>query len=142
MPTVEGDIRIEAAPGSVWDVLTDAESYEEWNPFVTSVDGSIARDEQLRVRIEPPGGRATRLRARVKIVEPNGRLVWIGRFFLPNLFDTRHEFIIEPAIDGVRFLQRGTYAGALVPVLFDRDAVRKGIEASNDALKRRVETDA
>lgn len=141
MPTVESEIGIDADPGSVWDVLTDAGSYGEWNPFVTSVDGSIARGEQLRVRIEPPGGRATRLRARVKVVEPNGRLVWIGRFLLPNLFDTRHEFVIEPATDGVRFLQRGTYVGALVPILFDRDSVRRGFEASNAALRERVESE-
>ena len=141
MPTVESEIRIRADREAVWDALTDAESYSEWNPFVTKIEGSIERDEQLRVRIEPPEGRAIRLRARVRVVEPRGRIVWIGRYLLPNLFDTRHEFIIEPATDGVRLLQRGTYAGALRPLFFDRDAVLEGFEASNEALKRRVESE-
>lgn len=141
MPTVESEIPIRADRKAVWNTLADAESYGEWNPFVTEVEGSIERDEQLGVRIEPPGGRAIRLRARVTVVEPQGRIVWIGRYFLPNLFDTRHEFIVEPATDGVRLLQRGTYAGALRPLFFHRDATLEGFEASNEALKRRVESE-
>lgn len=139
MTTVESETEIDADPEAVWNVLTTVDAYGEWNPLVTSVEGSIGDDEQLRVTFEPRSGRSVTLRARVKVFEPAGRLVWIGRYFLPNLLDTRHEFIIEPSPDGVRFLQRGTFVGALVPILLSRDAVRDGFEASNEALKKRVE---
>lgn len=141
MTTVERETEIDADPEDVWDVLTAVEAYEEWNPLVTSADGSIGADEQLRIRLEPPGGRSMSLRARVKIVEPAGRLVWIGRYLLPNLFDTRHEFIIEPATDGVRFLQRGTFAGVLVPIFLSEEAIGEGFEELNVALKQRVEAE-
>lgn len=141
MTTVERETEIDADPREVWDVLTTVDAYEEWNPLVTSADGSIETDEKLRIHLEPPGGRSVSLRARVKIVEPAGRLVWIGRYFLPNLLDTRHEFIIEPTTDGVRFLQRGTFVGVLVPVFLSKEAIGDGFEELNTALGRRVEAE-
>ena len=139
MMTVESETEIDADPEAVWDVLTTVDAYEEWNPLVTSVEGSMGADEQLRVTFDPPGGRSVTLRARVTVFEPEGRIVWIGRYFVPNLLDTRHEFVVEPAPDGVRFLQRGTFAGVLVGILLRAEAVREGFEASNGALKRRAE---
>jgi hypothetical protein len=140
MKTVEREIHIAASPETVWNILTDLKSYADWNPFITSAEGTIERDARLRVRVEPPGGRSMTFKPRVKIVEPNGRLVWLGRLFVPNLFDGRHEFIIEPAIDGVRFLQRETFAGLLVPIALDVESVERGFDEMNEALKRRAET--
>lgn len=139
MTTVESEIEIDAAPETVWEILTDVEAYADWNPFITSAEGTIERDERLRVRIEPPSGRSMTFKPRVDVVEPNGRVVWIGRLFVPNLFDGRHEFIIEPTADGVRFLQRETFAGILVPIFLDVDAVERGFDEMNEALKRRAE---
>ncbi|MDR9380773.1 MAG: SRPBCC domain-containing protein [Natronomonas sp.] len=140
MKTVEHEIHIAASPETVWNILTDLESYADWNPFIPNAEGTIERDARLRVRVEPPGNRSMTLKPRVKIVEPNGRLVWLGRLFVPNLFDGRHEFIIEPAVDGVRFLQRETFAGVLVPIALDVESVERGFEEMNEALKRQAET--
>ncbi|MFO7928009.1 MAG: SRPBCC family protein [Halobacteriota archaeon] len=140
MRTVEREIEIDASPETVWEILTDLEAYDEWNPFISSAEGAIERDERLRVRVEPPGGRPMSFKPVVKTVEQNGRIVWIGRLFVPNLLDGRHEFIIEPAVDGVRFLQRETFAGILVPIFLDVESVERGFDEMNEALKRRAET--
>lgn len=140
MTTLETEIAVDADADAVWDVLTAVESYDAWNPLIPTIEGSVEPDGQVRLRLDPPGSRSLTLRARINVVEPGGRLLWIGRFFVPNLYDMRHEFIIEPAETGVRFLQRGTFAGILVPFVFERDAMKQGFEEMNEALRGRVET--
>ena len=140
MKTIETDIEIDAAPEAVWAVLADLEAYPDWNPFITSADGMLRPERRLKVRIEPPGKRPMTFRPRVKAAEPNRRLVWKGRLFAPNLFDGRHEFVIEPLGESVRFVQRETFGGLLVPFVLDSAAVKQGFEEMNEALKKRVES--
>ena len=45
---LRAEIEIDADPDSVWAVLMDFEAYPEWNPFITSIEGSQARGSQLR----------------------------------------------------------------------------------------------
>jgi hypothetical protein len=139
MQTIETSIDIDAEAEAVWAVLTDGEAYPDWNPFITRLEGELEPERRLTIRSVPPGKRAMTFRPRVKVVEPNRRLVWKGSLFVPNLFDGRHEFAIEERADGVRFVHRETFGGVLVPLVLDEDAIRRGFEEMNEALKERVE---
>lgn len=141
MNQVEVFEEIDAPPDVVWDVLLEFESYPEWNPFVRAIEGEPTEGEQLRVRIEPPGARGMTVNPEVIAVEENRRLVWLGRLVVPFAFDGYHEFHLEPIDDGerTRLLHRETVRGALVPLLFDRDALEAGFAAMNAAVKQRAE---
>jgi hypothetical protein len=79
---------------------------------------------------------------RVLKAEPNRELRWLGRLFVPRLFDGEHMFTIEPmGTDHVRFVQREAFTGLLVPLLMrSLDAsTRRGFEEMNNALKARAE---
>ncbi|XVH30473.1 SRPBCC family protein [Haloferacaceae archaeon DSL9] len=141
--TVETAVRIDAPPGIVWGIVTEFESYSEWNPFVTRVTGQPILGSRLRVRIEPPGGRAMAFKPRVVDVEPDRSLAWLGSLLVPGLFDGRHEFLLEPLADGgTKFVQRESFSGALVGLLLNRSKLTAGFEAMNDALKTRAEARA
>jgi hypothetical protein len=139
MRSIETSVDVDASPEAVWDVLTEGETYPNWNPFITRLDGVIEPQRRLTVRVDPPGRMAMTFRPRVKIVEENHRLVWKGSFLVPNLFDGTHEFRIEPLEEGARFVQRETFGGLLVPLLLDEDAVKQGFREMNEALKVRAE---
>mgnify|MGYP001828846700 FL=1 len=66
---IETEVDIAASPETVWEVLTDLDRYEEWNPFVTSSKGRVAVGETLRNRLEPPGGRAMTFTPRVTVAD-------------------------------------------------------------------------
>jgi hypothetical protein len=82
-------------------------------------------------------------RPTVLVAEPRQELRWLGRLWLPGLFDGEHSFSIEPLDEGrVRFVQRERFTGLLLPLLskmLDGDT-RRGFEEMNQALKVRAES--
>lgn len=141
MQELRSEIEIAAAPERVWQVLTAFDAYREWNPFMTSVAGRCDPGSRLTVRIEPPGERAMTFKPRILRAEPGKELRWLGRLFVPGLFDGEHRLAIEPLDNGgTRFVQSERFSGLLVG-LFARTlgATQRGFDQMNAALKRRVE---
>jgi hypothetical protein len=129
-----------AAPVEVvWAQLTDTASFADWNPFVQSLEGTLAVGEKLTVRITPPGGKGMTFRPTVTAVEENRRLEWLGRFLVPGLFDGRHSFTLEAVEGGTRLTQEETFTGALVPLMASvLKKTEDGFRAMNEALRDRV----
>jgi hypothetical protein len=136
------EIEFEGTPQDVWEVLADLPAHEGWNPFIRRFAGELRAGSKLEVRLQPEGGRGMTLRPTVLVAEPGRELRWIGHLLLPGIFDGEHRFVIEPAGPGrVRLIQSERFGGVLVPLLWKKleDGTRKGFEAMNAALARRVE---
>jgi hypothetical protein len=134
---------IPAPPSVAWEVLTDTAAFAEWNPFLLRLTGDLEVGSRLKVRIQPPGGRAMTFRPRVVAVEPERRLEWLGRVGVPGLMDGRHRFELEELPDGgCRFTHAEVFSGALVPLVGTTlRRAEAGFAAMNEALRRRcVET--
>jgi hypothetical protein len=142
MKQLHTEIEIDAPAKRVWGALTDFASYPQWNPFIRHIRGRLAPGERLQARLEPPGGRAMTFKPKVLTAEPNRELRWLGHLLAPGVFDGEHSFTIEPLEENrVRFVQRETFKGLLVP-LFARSLetnTQRGFEEMNHALKGRAE---
>jgi hypothetical protein len=140
MRTIEATVVIDAPPAAVWDVLTAAGDYRDWNPFICDVSGTFTVGERLRIRVRPVGRRAMTFRPRVSEVTPRARLRWMGRLGLPGLCDAEHEFVLAELPDGTTQLtQRESFNGLLVPLLAGAlTRTRYGFEAMHEALAQRV----
>jgi hypothetical protein len=141
MRELRTDLEIGAPPERVWQVLTDFDEYPEWNPFIRSIEGELVLGSQLRVRIEPPGARGMTFKPTVRAVEPERELRWLGRLFVPGLFDGEHRLAVEPLDGGrSRFVQSERFSGLLVrPFAKTLAATERGFVEMNEALKRRAE---
>lgn len=141
MRELTSSVEIRAPAARVWQILTDFASYPEWNPFITSANGEPERGATLRIRVEPPDGRAMSFSPRVLEAEPERELRWLGSLLVPRLFDGEHSLRIEPLGDErVRFVQSERFSGVLVPLFGGTlEKTRRGFEAMNEALKRRAE---
>jgi hypothetical protein len=139
------EIMIDAEPGRVWDLLTDTDALEDWNPFIKELSGELREGERLRVILKQPNRRAMTIRPRVKEVNPGKELRWLGHLGVPGLFDGEHIFELHPAgPNSTRFVHREEFGGLLVPMfwrMLDTDT-RRGFEAMNMALKQRAEAAA
>jgi hypothetical protein len=139
---LHSEIQIDAPAERVWELLTDFDSYPQWNPFIRKISGQPAPGERLEVRLEPPGGRGMTFKPKVLNAERNRTLRWLGHLLVPSLFDGEHSFTIQPLEENrVRFVQREAFKGLLVPV-FARSLetnTQRGFEEMNRALKERAE---
>ncbi len=144
MKEIRTELLIEAPPGRVWAALTDVAQFPDWNPFIPRVQGRVRKGAQLEVRITPPAARAMTFRPTVIHLVPERELRWLGRLWVPRLFDGEHIFELHPEADGTRFVQRERFSGLLVPLLWNQmeGPTRSGFITMNEALKTRAETAA
>jgi hypothetical protein len=136
------NIEIDTPVNAVWEALTDFSRYNQWNPFIRSIRGKAKQGEQLEILIQPPGVREMKFRPIVSSLRSERELRWVGQLLLPGLFDSEHQFQIEPLGESqTRLINREAFSGLLVPLLWrDIDTkVRQGFEEMNHALKKWVE---
>ena len=141
MKRIETEIAIAAPPERVWAILTDFPAHASWNPFITAISGEPRQGGRLAIRVEPPGGRGMNFRPRLLAVEPGRELRWLGRLFVPGLFDGEHYFLLEPAAGGTRLTHGEKFSGLFVAMMGRAgfDPIERGFEAMNQALKARAE---
>ena len=65
---------IQAPPGTVWGILTNAAHYPEWNSTVVSLKGTISPGARLELVSTLDPSRTFKLK--VKDFDPPARLVW------------------------------------------------------------------
>ena len=135
-------IDIDASPDTVWRVLTDFDSYAEWNPVEISMKGQAAEGTVLEHTAQLPGKKPMTFRPTIVTAKPNEELAWKGKVFMPRVFDVFHQFRLEPLPRGrTRLHQSEQFRGVLIP--FSGATLRKTHEAfdlANRAIKARSES--
>lgn len=144
MRKVSSELRMEASPAQVWEVLSDFGSYPRWNPFITRIQGELRVGERLTTAMRLPGGREMVFHPRVLAATKERELRWLGKLFVGGVFDGEHHFWIDPlGDDAVVFHQDESFRGVLVPFtasLLERTA--RGFGLMNRALEAEVEARA
>jgi hypothetical protein len=139
---VRTDIEIEAPPPAVWDVLTDLEAYEAWNPMIRSASGTVKPGERLCLRFNPPGTRARVFRPTVLVADRCREFRWLGRPRIPLVLDSEHYFILEELPEGRTLLRHDMIFFGLIVPLISRIIHEKTVvpfTLMNRALNERVE---
>lgn len=106
-------IKIDAPPEKVWQVLTNAEAYPEWDPNMRRLDGHIALGEKVTAHTKL-SDRA--FPTKVTTFEPSRKMVWSGGMPL-GLFKADRSFTLEPDGDGTQFKLREEFGGLLLPIM-------------------------
>ncbi len=133
------EIRIAATPAQVWAVLADPEGYETWNPFLVRMEGEVAEGARLTNTMRPGGGSGEMTFRPVLLkVVPGKELRWLGRLFVPRIFDGEHYFLLDERDGGTR-LVHGERFHSVGLWFIDVGRFRPDFEAMNAALKARVE---
>lgn len=144
-PSIKTEIEIDAPAHTVWKVLTGADAFSEWNPFVKSMAGDLKAGNTLAITVQPDGKSAMKFAPKVLKANPNQELRWLGKLGFKGIFDGEHYFVLEETPRGTTILRHGeTFRGLLAYPLFamiGKDT-RTGFEAMNQALKARVEARA
>ena len=147
--SVQTQIVINAPAKDVRKVLYDFGDYPAWNPFLVRVDGTAEEGKQLNVTVREAG--KPEITGDVTVITLTDRqLSWTGTAMsqmesgtidigLPGVLSARHDFLIEEIGPGkTLFSNNDKISGALVS-LYNSKGLEAGLNAMNDALKKRVE---
>ena len=86
-------IQITASAEHVWEVLTDFDSWPEWNAADPGFSGSLKEGARVELTSATPTGKTQNLKIKLTAVDPGRQLTWESGF--PLLFKARHTFRIQ-----------------------------------------------
>ena len=144
MREIRTSVDIDATPESVWGVLTDFDAYPDWNPFIRSISGALAKGEQLDVSVGASGKKPMRFTPVVTAAIPGEEFAWLGHFGMNGIFDGHHHFQISVSGKGTRLDHFEEFSGVLSLFVLAsiRSSTTRGFEEMNQALKDRAEATA
>jgi hypothetical protein len=147
--TIETKIEINAPASAVRAVLFKYDDYPLWNPYIVKVDGQVTEGGQLYLTIHPAGGAEITGYAKVLVATEN-QVTWLGTGLsqlasgpvtlpIPGILNAKHDFIIqELGPDKTLVINNDRFSGADIPFQ-NFKPMEQGLEAMNEALKKRVE---
>lgn len=105
---------IRAKPELVWALLTDAAAFPSWNSTVTSIEGVIAKESRLALRVPIAPDRV--FRPRVTELEAPRRMVWSDG--MAPMFRGVRTFTLEPSAEGgTVFTMVEVFRGLMLPMI-------------------------
>jgi len=113
MLSYSANATINAKPETIWDILTDAPNYPNWDPGVIKIEGTIAPGHQIKAYSKLSPNRA--FPVKVSAFEPNERMVWSSGMPL-GLFKGVRTFTLTPLGDSVEFTLNEEFSGPLLPL--------------------------
>ncbi len=140
MREIYSEVEIKATPERVWDVITDFDSFPDWNPFLRRVDGELKAGGQIEIEVRAGSGRSSKMQPTVVKSERPSEIRWNVRQSF-GLFNREHVINIRSiGEERAQVIQRGLFSGILVPFMGSAiDETREGCVAMNEALRARVE---
>ncbi len=106
---------ISASPETIWDIITDAPSYPDWDPSVDRIEGHIGPGEKITAYTKLSPGRA--FPATVSEYDPGKKMVWESGMPL-GLFKGVRTFAMQPQAGGtVEFTLREEFSGLMLPLI-------------------------
>lgn len=134
---IKTSIIIQASTETIWNILTDFESYPTWNPFIQSIQGDVQVGNKISIQLQ-----GMKFKPKVLVFKENTEFRWLGHLGFKGLFDGEHSFVLTPKSNDVTlFEQNETFNGSLVP-LFSKslNKTKIGFEQMNQKLKERAES--
>ena len=134
---------VAASADRVWDVISDFDSWSEWNPSVPSIKGELAAGSTCAVKLVMPGRPSVNVTVTLTDVDPGRRFAWHGNIAHDRFFAGDRSLDIEPQADGtVLVTHTEEVTGAFFPVfrtLMGRATIQAHHDHLNTGLKERAE---
>lgn len=142
MKKIETEITINAAPKSVWKVLTNFKDYSKWNPFIKSIFGEQKVGKQIEVCMQPPNGKEMTFKPDILKFSENKEFRWVGKLVVKGIFDGEHYFkLVDLGGDQTKLIHGENFGGILLPLMGKiLSNTKLGFQLMNESLKKECET--
>lgn len=141
--SIEASADIDAPIEQVWQILTDFESYPDWNPFTVSVETRFepGRPVIMEVALMPP--KTMRQVEFINVIEAPRRIAWGYVMGHRSILQANRYQILEPLAEGrCRYRTVDYFSGTMVPLMMATmgNKVKAGFEGVARGLKARAES--
>jgi hypothetical protein len=137
---IENRIGVRASAEKIWDAIADLENWHHWNPFETSLKGSLGFSAPLSFEENFPSVGPRQVQATITEWEPCGQLLWAeNRGFL---FRSMRYYEIESLETNACVVTNGLLFGGLRGEMYHdkhRAKIRPHLLTINENLKAYVE---
>ena len=117
MKSFSATTTINASPETIWEILTNANGYPDWDPGIDRIEGHVALGEKVKFFTKLKPGQAAAMR--VTTFKPGRIMVFIGGMPF-GLFKSERTYILTANADGTTtFATREVFSRSLLP-LFGR----------------------
>ncbi len=134
--SVHHEILINASPQKVWEVLTNMDDYDEWNPTMKLVNGEVKVGNKVTYQFTQDENSISEIPATVKQLIPNELLNQSGG--IPLILTYNHKYILKLQNGGTKVTIHEDYKGVGVN-FWNPKPVEEAYKRLNVALKKRVE---
>lgn len=135
------NIKINASDEAVYNILINFTAYEQWNPFVASIDKDAQVGDLVKVKAQL-GRFSMPVYHRILAMQKNEVLHWEDSGWFTQLaYGQRIRTIKKIDEHSISLSNKLTVSGPLAWLvhLFSAKTLRNGMQAENQALKNRAE---
>jgi hypothetical protein len=138
---VEHRIGIKASADTIWEILSDIEGWESWNPLYPKGAGVLKIGAQLDLILALPGKPSRPIKPTVIDWVPREQIHWKDTAFGGLVNTVRYMEIEALNEEGCVFSNGEIYVGMLAPHLVSRNKrlLRQAFTALGEALRDRAE---
>ena len=139
---INHEIEIDAPASSVWAVITDFDSYPQWNPFVVSAKSSLKPGEPIDMKVKLLGPVQRQVEIILDVEEGKGFRYCMKPFPFGALSSERSHNIIDLGDDRCRYQSHFHLQGWMMPLVrgLMRPALHRGFGGMSEAIKQRAES--
>ena len=142
MKEIHTEIKINAPVKKIWELLTDFQNFELWNPFIHRIEGTPSLGTKITIHLHTSSGKSRTYQPKITKLEPFKELRWFGKSIIPGFFNGERIFVLEPFKDNhVKFIHKEIFTGLLAYIVgsrLDKDMYNSFV-SMNEALKERAE---
>ncbi|NGM71271.1 SRPBCC domain-containing protein [Natronolimnobius sp. AArcel1] len=138
MKELSDTIEIDQPVDAVWQVITDLNAYDEWNPYLSIQQGTPAEETTIVVDITPSAGPNRTETGKLTTVLPSRQLQWEAVAFYHRLYTSGHAMELESLDETTTQVTNRRWLGGVLAYFVATDKVEADLSAMNIALADRL----
>jgi hypothetical protein len=140
MQTITTEIEISAPPKKVWEVISNIENWQEWNPIIFKASGSNKVGSVLDITMmgKKEGSTGPKYKPVILAIEENQLLHWRAHMMAGFIFTNDKIIELIETNNGTKIIHKETFKGLMASLFCSQmeKSVPKMLNTMNEALKK------
>jgi hypothetical protein len=142
MHELRSEIDIAAPAVKVWDILTNFNTWQEWNPIVNHAHGDASLNSKLSITMRGNNGKdGPKYKPNITNLDKPTFFRWRAKMMAGFIFTNDKVFELKETGTGTRLIHKELFSGLLVKMFWNKlnNHVPSMLKSMNEAIKMLAE---